>query len=151
MTSLLEWTEEDEAEFQRLSEKRVRTKRTDPSYDLSLGEGIGIGEAGERIVGESLKGEVKRCFAISRKGVSYGKIFVETENYGRPSGINSTKADWWYFLLDGSEYNGEIVVGIQTQRLRRLCQKYEDSLPTGENKASIGKRIPIVDLIKGNI
>ena len=144
------WTEEDEQLFRKLSEKRIRTKRTDPTYDLKLGSAIGVGEDGERIV-SNIKGEVKNCFAVSRSGVSFGKVFVEIRSYGRDSGLATTEADWWSFVLNGSRFNGEVVVSIKTDRLKRLADMYEDSAPAGQDKASIGKRIPVEDLVKGGI
>jgi hypothetical protein len=147
---MVNWTTEDERLFQILSAKRIATKNTDPTFDIKLGSAIGVGEDGERLV-EGIKGEVKNCFAVSRRGVSYGKVFVEIISYGRPSGLSSTKADWWSFVLNGPRYRGEVVVSIKTDRLKRLAEQYPDSDPAGQDKASIGKRIPVEDLVKGDV
>lgn len=138
------WSAEEEDQFQTLLKKRMSLRRGDKGHDVRFAADMLFGEAGERTVVEALqKAEVKTIKEVSRNG----KIFVEHENYGKPSGIRSTDADWWVFLLSGGQYAGEVFVGIRTDRLRSLVEPLAFDPPCGQNKASIGKRLNLPELL----
>jgi hypothetical protein len=141
------WTEEDELKFQELMQKRLKLRRGTSSYDVRFAADMLKGEAGERAVVEAFeKGEVKTIYEVSRNM----KIFVEHESYGKPSGIVTSEADWWFFMLHGKEFSGEVLVGLKTDRLKRLIAPLGFDPPCGQHKASIGKRVQLTDLILPN-
>ncbi|MHB8997661.1 MAG: hypothetical protein ACYC63_20640 [Armatimonadota bacterium] len=89
-------------------------------FDIDLD----FGEVGEELVEtliskegqERLRVEVKRDTLVAcRSGVT-----LECLSRGRPSGITRSEDDWWAFVLAGPYYHGEVIVMIETARLRRL-------------------------------
>lgn len=106
---------------------------SDFAYDLAIGQGE------EVWLGDLLRGakiEVKRDFKSSKTG----NIFVEYECRGKPSGIATTEADYWAFIL-----NGERVVILPTEFLKDLCRYYYEEQKVakgGDNNASMGVLIP---------
>lgn len=136
------WTKEDEELFRELGRRRVASTKGHAGYDIGID--LSIGEEGERRLVRAFGNcEVKRVFEASR----WGQVYVEHTNYGKPSGIRTTEADFWFFVLDGEQYDGEVVIGIRTDRLRRLIRNIPNSIPCGTDKASVGKRLQIQELI----
>lgn len=83
-----------------------------------------FGEVGEEMVEtliskkgqERLRVEVKRDTLVEiRSGVT-----LECLSRGGESGITRSEDDWWAFMLAGPYYHGEVVVMVETARLRRL-------------------------------
>jgi len=66
------------------------------NFDLDLEDG----KEGEEFVRQLLTGkftiEVKRDFIAKNTG----NVFIETHQYGRPSGINTSQAEYWAFVLE---------------------------------------------------
>jgi len=60
--------------------------------------------------------EVKRDFKIS----DTGNLAIEFMCGGNPSGISTSQAEWWAYMLDGEYYNGEVIILIRKKRLERL-------------------------------
>lgn len=106
------------------------------NFEFDLPEG----EIGEDIVRELLSGkggsiEVKRDTVVSDSG----NIAVEFECRGAPSGIKTTKAMWWAFVLTGENYQDEIIIMILTERLRAMCDwsiQHRLFRPGGDGKQS---------------
>ncbi len=85
-----------------------------------------FGEAGEEQVRNLLSSdpftvEVKRDHLVSRTG----NIAIEISFKNAPSGIMTTTADWWAFVLSGYEYRDEVIIFIQTERLKKIVSKYK--------------------------
>lgn len=149
------WSLEEQAELDRLMKKRLAVQREGKSgYDLKLQflSDESYGSEGERILAEALTtAEVKRVrTAGSDSGTNYKKVFVEFENRGKPSGLSVTEADYWAYVLGGDQYEDEVMVLIKTDRLKKICERYEFSDPAGDGKKSIGKRVKIMDLFRRN-
>ena len=77
-----------------------------------------------------------------------GNIFVECEYRGQPSGIATSRSPWWAFVFNGERYNREIIVFIEVNRLRSLCQGYP-TVSGGDHGWSRGYLIPASDLVSG--
>jgi len=92
-------------------------------FDLDLTEGQ-IAEANVRdlLMGRLGPIEVKRDTKVSESG----KIAVEFECRGWPSGIKTTTAVWWVFELAGGNYQDKILIWIETERLRTMCDWHID-------------------------
>jgi len=123
------------------------TAARQPNWDIDRLEG----EAGEHAVAQMLRSdniEVK----YDRRAQRTGQLFVETDcryktGWG-PSGINKTKADTWFFVLDLEE---KVTISVSTARLRSLVEKYRNSRPLSMNRGShhtLGVGIPLSAITK---
>lgn len=138
------WSDDEEQQFQILLAKRMKLRRGTAGHDVKFAADMLKGEKGERAIVEAFQtGEIKTIYEVSRNG----KIFVEHENYGKPSGLCTTDADWWIFLLDGKRYKGEVFVGIKTERLKKLVEPMDFDPLCGSHKASLGKRVNLPDFL----
>ena len=66
-------------------------------YDLKIGQGA------ENFLGKLLEGdniEVK----MDRIAHKTGRIFVEYESRGKPSGISTTEADYWCSIIGSNNF-----------------------------------------------
>ena len=105
-------------------------------FDIDLPEGL-VAEAQVRDLLQGKIGpiEVKRDTIVSESG----NIAVEFECRGRPSGIRTTAARWWVFVLSGERYNDELHIWIETSRLTAICDwliKKREWVPGGDDKHS---------------
>lgn len=107
---------------------------------------LAIGKAEEIWLSEILAGskmEIKRDFKASRTG----NLYVEYHCWGKPSGITTTRADYWAFILDGKR-----VIIVPTEHLREICRKAYKSgnggILGGEEMASRGVLIKVEELVK---
>jgi len=97
-------------------------------FDLDLPEGeVAEGLLRDILTTEGrLLAEVKRDFRVSETE----RIAVEIESRGRPSGIETTEAEWWFHFLSGPCFDGldekpEVVLGIRVVRLKALLHRLE--------------------------
>ena len=93
-----------------------------PDWDIDLRDG----KAGEDLVRDTLlltdeQIEVK----TDRKARSTGNLYIETHCRRRdgwhPSGINTTKATAWFFVLDSDD---KLMVSITTEALKRQVARF---------------------------
>ncbi len=110
---------------------------SDFRYDLE------VGQAGETLLGEILSGkkvEVKSDLQAQETG----NVFVEYESRGNRSGIATTQAEWYAFVLSGSN-----IRLIKTEELKVLCRKYigtKRDILGGDNDTSKGVLLPLTEL-----
>lgn len=93
---------------------------------------------------ENKKIEVKRDLMAKRTG----NIYIEYESRGKPSGISTTEADYYFIFI-----KDDIFVGIETFELKKLCRRYFNTYRDkkgGDNNTSKGILLPLEDLIKRN-
>ena len=114
-------------------------------FDIDLKEG----EVGELLVKELALGnrkiEVKRDFMVSRTG----NLAIELESRGKASGLAITTAEWWAFVLDGPVFNGEVLLFIKTDRLKKIVDKIKIDKGTirgGDNNTSELVLVPVQEL-----
>ncbi len=113
-------------------------------YNNNFKYDLAIGQAEEIWLGDLLKGaklEVKRDF----KSTKTGNIYVEYECRGKPSGVSTTEADYWAFIL-----NGERVIIVPTDFLKDLCRYYYEQGKTakgGDGNFSMGVLLPTSKLV----
>jgi hypothetical protein len=128
-------------------EKILKTVRkqggAEKRWDINRVEGeLREGTIGELIDSDGATIEVKTDFKSSETG----NIAVETACSLKPSGINATEAKWWAYVLEGEYYNGEVVVFIKPNRLRRLI-KYAREVKGGDANRAIMKLLPVKTLL----
>jgi len=111
---------------------------SDFKYDLK------VGQLQEKWLAELLQNkkiEVKRDFRASQTG----KVFVEFFCRGKPSGISTTEAEYWAFILDG-----ETVVLLPTEKMKALTEEAKQSgrvVSGGDSNLSQGALIKIERLL----
>jgi hypothetical protein len=112
---------------------------SDFSHDLE------VGLAGEKTVADLIafkKLEVKTDI----KAAQTGNVFVEYASRGKPSGISTTEAEWYVFVLSDTQ-----IVFIETGRLKRLSRTYlksERDVQGGDSNTSHGILVPVEDLVR---
>jgi hypothetical protein len=112
---------------------------SDFRYDLK------VGQLEEKWLADLLQSktlEVKRDFKASQTG----RVFVEFFCRGKPSGIATTEADHWAFIL-----NDGIVIILPTKRLKELVEEAQEKGKTisgGDSNVSQGALIKLERLVK---
>jgi len=108
-----------------------------------------FGKEGEDEIAKLLndyKVEVKR----DRQTKQTGNVYIEYQSRGKPSGIKTTKADKWAYILQ----DGCILI-VDTELLKkalrylikaRLCVK---DMPGGDNNTSLGVLVSVERLMEG--
>ena len=115
----------------------------DFNYDLKFGQ------IGEDIIAEifsTKKVEVKRDKWICKSG----NIAVEFKSRGKPSGIATTTADYWCFILSG-EMEDKIILLVEIEKLKsiaRIFYKKKSIKSMGDNNTSKAVLIPFSELYK---
>ena len=112
---------------------------SDFAFDLKLGQDEEIWLA-DLLQGKTV--EVKRDFIASRTG----NVFVEFHSRGKASGLATTKADFWAFILDG-----ERVIIVPTQFLQQVARKaYKQgrTVRGGDNNTSEGVLVRLEELVR---
>jgi hypothetical protein len=118
--------------------KAIKNYNTDFRYDLELGQ------LGEKHLGKILdneKVEVKTDYQANFTG----NIFIEYCSRGKDSGIITTEATWYAFIIS----NDKIIL-ISTKKLKDLCRKYlgtHRDVLGGDNDTSKGILLPTKDLL----
>ena len=108
-------------------------------YDLKVGQ---MAESWLADVLQNRTIEIKRDFKASRTG----RVFVEFFSRGKPSGISTTEADFWAFIIDH-----ETVIILPTERLKALVQEAKDEGKVwkgGDSNTSEGVLIDLERLVK---
>lgn len=89
-------------------------ENTGKGFDVDLAKG----QMAEEMLKGILSGKLEvKCDA---KVSTTGNLAVEYMCSGHPSGISTSKSEWWAFVLDGARYEQEVVVLITKKRLLGL-------------------------------
>lgn len=125
--------------------------RNDFKYDLK------VGQLAEKTVGKLLMLndstiEVKLDLLTQKTG----NIAIEYRSRGKKSGISTTKAKYWAFVIsiENKEYEEFPIVVITTEYLKEIARKYYKlgrTIRGGDNNTSEMVLVPIKDIFKGNI
>ena len=80
-----------------------------------------------------------------RKTQKTGNLFIEFKSRDKPSGISTTKADYWvHFITCENGMQSKQYIKIKTNKLKKLIQKYEpEKRKGGDNFTSLGYIFPI--------
>lgn len=110
---------------------------SDFKYDLQ------VGQLGEQKLAEILndsKIEVK----TDLKAHQTGNVFIEYSSRNKPSGISTSEAEYYAFIIKGS------IVIKKSSHLKDICRKYlgtNRDVLGGDNNTSKGILLPIKDLL----
>ena len=95
------------------------------------------GHVREKLVADMLQDKKIEVKSERDKWQKTGNIAIEYESYGKPSGINSTEADYWFHnLCIGDDTFCTLV--FKVDNLRKLIDKldYKRSVSGGDHNAS---------------
>jgi hypothetical protein len=107
-------------------------------YDLKLGQ---IKERELADIFENKTIEVKTDLIAKKTG----RVFVEYESREKPSGISTSKSDYYCFIISKNSY-----IIITTTELKNRCRKHlNTSLDKrgGDNNTSKGILLHLIDLL----
>ena len=117
-----------------------------PNFDFDLK----FGQEKENELLQIFKGEAVEC-KTDKLCQRTGNVFVEFEDRGKPSGINTTKSAFYAFCLFKEERKKkQIWVLIPTTILKELMKKYPIK-NGGDNWEAKGHIIPKEDLLNYEI
>ena len=105
-------------------------------YDLDFGE------KAEDWVKEIFSNGGKVEVKFDRMAHLTGNLFVEVYSRGKASGISTTKANYWIFLIEEKSY----ALIVNTEKLKELCRivyQTDGLVKGGDNNTSDGVLIPI--------
>lgn len=106
---------------------------------------LAVGQVYERQLAEILESqtvEVKRDFGSQRTG----NIFVEYFSRGKPSGLATTQADYYCYVISENLY-----ILMPTERLKQLCRPYygtKRDVRGGDSNTSKGILLPVNKLLE---
>tara|TARA_R110002020_G_scaffold232609_1_gene444106 strand:- start:20 stop:376 length:357 start_codon:yes stop_codon:yes gene_type:complete len=106
-------------------------------YDLKLGQ---IKEKELGYIFDNKTIEVKTDLKASETG----RVFVEYESRGKPSGISTSKADYYCFVISDFSY-----IIIKSKELKDKCRQLlntELDVKGGDNNTSKGILLPVLQL-----
>ena len=119
-----------------------------PDFDLDLK----FGEFHEQLLFQSLSktGNVTIEVKTDRLAVKTGNLAVEFRYRGRPSGIQTTKSDEYFFVIVEQDGSIRYRLNIPTAKLKKIAyRRYLNGLTTtgGQYNATEMILIPIIDLL----
>jgi len=107
-------------------------------YDLKLGQ---IKEQALADVFNNKTIEVKTDLQAKQTG----RVYIEYESRGKPSGIARSKANYYCFVISDNSF-----ILIETAKLKIKCRKYFNThldKKGGDDNTSKGILLPLMDLI----
>lgn len=125
--------------------------RNDFKYDLKVGQ-LAEKTVGKLLMLDDSTIEVKLDLLTQKTG----NIAIEYRSRGKKSGISTTKAKYWAFVIsiENKEYEEFPIVVITTEYLKEIARKYYKlgrTIRGGDNNTSEMVLVPIKDIFKGNI
>jgi hypothetical protein len=110
-------------------------------YDLDFGE------KGEDWLNELFKDGKKVEVKTDRAAHYTGNVYVEVYSRGKASGISTTQASYWIFIIDKKDYS----LFVSVQKLRDICKimhQINGLTKGGDEDTSRGILIPIKLIIE---
>lgn len=117
-------------------------------YSSSFTYDLHIGTQAEDWVHE-LFGNAKIEIKTDSMAHRTGNVFIEVYSRGKQSGISTTTADYWVYIVERTK----AVIIISTDRLKQLvkkCHSLNGFKKGGDNDTSLGVLVPLIDIIMSN-
>lgn len=111
-------------------------------YSSSFYYDLEFGEKAEDYINEVFSDGRKLEIKYDRMAHLTGNIFVEVYSRGKASGISTTKANYWIFVIDKKDCS----IIINVKKLKELCREVhqvDGFVKGGDNNTSQGLLIPI--------
>jgi len=119
----------------------TREKLSDWDIDLEFGE-----DSEQRIKEMLSNGDKLEIKTERDKWYDSGNIYVEIESRGKPSGLQTTKADYWVINLNKNNKD-YCKLFFEIEDFKKITHKYRYNLVNGgDNGTSKGYLIPIKEL-----
>ncbi len=121
-------------------------KDTDSKKIKKLDMDLSVGQQWEKYIDEMFSG-AKTCEVKTERDrwAQTGNICIESQSYGKPSGIEATEADMWVHNLT---VNNELICSLvfPVDKLKEILPKLpKKSVMGGDNNAS---KLQLVNLVK---
>ena len=125
--------------------------RNDFKYDLKVGQ-LAEKTVGKLLMLDDSTIEVKLDLLTQKTG----NIAIEYRSRGKKSGISTTKAKYWAFVIsiENKEYEEFPIVVITTEYLKEIARKYYKlgrTIRGGDNNTSEMVLVPIKDIFKEKV
>jgi len=121
-----------------MREKSVK-KNSTFAYDLAFGK------IGEDWVEGLLTGTFSIEVKTDRKAARTGNVFIEVFNRDKPSGISTTKADYWIYRIHDTD--SAIIIPVRTLKMH-VKRHVEEHGYKYAGEGSKGALIPIKQIIQ---
>lgn len=111
-------------------------------YSNSFSHDLDFGERAEDFINYIFSDGKKIEVKYDRMAYITGNIFVEVYSRGKKSGISTTQASYWIFVIDKKDY----AIIINVKKLKELCRQVHqvDGFANGgDDNTSQGLLIPI--------
>lgn len=120
----------------------------DANFDVSLATGL-EGEELLRLIAKAYIDQGEEAVEVKNDVCSSqsGNIYIECQSRGKPSGISTSQAPHWAIVLDGPEFNREIIIIIKTKRLNDICKRLKYLVSGGDSDTSLGYLVPIKTIV----
>ena len=116
----------------------------DSRFDINLLEG----KVSESELSDILQTvEVKKDYKTHKTG----NVAVEFESRGKPSGIATTEAEWWAFVLVNKDFDNKMIMLFKTENLIEACRKYintDRDIYGGDDDTSRMILLPLKDTLE---
>lgn len=115
-------------------------------YSSSFYYDLDLAEKGEDWINQIFTGGYKVEVKIDYMAHITGNLFVEIMSRGKYSGLSTTEANYWIFIIYFKNY----CLILQTEKLKQLCKHYHSIkgfVNGGDNNTSKGVLIPIKSII----
>ena len=106
-----------------------------------------FGEKAEDWVKDMFEGRIKVEVKSDRIAHETGRVFIEVYSRDKPSGISTTKADYWIYRIEGRGTAIIIPVGRLRELVKRNFEYSKKFVKGGDNDTSYGVLIQIADLL----
>lgn len=113
------------------------------AFDVNLAEGRVSEQWLNSILKSNDKIEIKTDYKVSETG----NVAIEFEDRGKPSGIKTTRAEWWCIVLAGDIYEKKRAILIRTEELLQIAQTCH-IISGGDNDEAKSWLVPLNKLLK---
>lgn len=116
-------------------------------YNNDFKHDLKVGQLKEEALGEIFNGstiEVK----YDQQAYNTGNIFVEYQSRGKPSGLSTTQAEYYCYVL--SNDTGDTFHLMKTDMIKNKCRAYmktKRDIVGGDSNTSKGILLPIKELL----
>ena len=116
-------------------------------YNNDFKHDLKVGQLKEEALGEIFNGstiEVK----YDQQAYNTGNIFVEYQSRGKPSGLSTTQAEYYCYVL--SNDTGDTFHLMKTNMIKNKCRAYmktKRDIVGGDSNTSKGILLPIKELL----